>query len=67
MEIIKANYNNEIYNPIMVSNPMEVTKTISVNYNQIATNNNESTLMLGISLLFFAVSLYISYRNKKNI
>jgi len=67
MEIIKANYNNEIYNPIMVSNPMEVTKTISVNYNQIATNSNESILMLGISLLFFAVSLYISYRNKKNI
>ena len=66
MEIIKANYNNEIYNPVMLSNPTEITKAVSINYNQIAANNNDSTIILCISLLFFAASLYVSYRNKKN-
>lgn len=65
MEIINANYNNEIYNPVMLSNPTEITKAVSINYSQIATNNNDSTIILGISLLFFVASLYISYRNKK--
>ena len=66
MEIINANYNNEIYNPVMLSNPTEITKAVSINYSQIAANNNDSTIILGISLLFFVASLYISYRNKKN-
>ena len=66
MEIINANYNNEIYNPVMLSNPTEITKAVSINYSQIAANNNDSTIILCISLLFFVASLYISYRNKKN-
>ena len=50
MEIIKANYNNEIYNPVMLNNPTEFTKTISINYNQIASSNSDSTMVLYVSL-----------------
>ncbi len=65
METIQVNYNNEIYKPVMMKNPLEMTEMININYNQISTTSQDSSLLFVLSLVFFAASIYISRRSTR--
>lgn len=65
METIQVNYNNEIYKPVMMKNPLEMTEMININYNQISATSQDSSLLFVLSLVFFAASIYISQRSRR--